>query len=579
METRANYILIGAFTVGGFVGLLGFFLWFANLQFDRQFAYYDIDFPSVSGLAEASDVRFAGFPVGQVVDVGLSPEGDGRIRVRIEIAAETPVRADSVATIEAQGVTGVSFVGLTAGTPDTPLLGTGDGDAVPMIEAGQSVLQSLSSDAPQIVSETLALVRDLRDILGGENQARIDAILGNVERASAAFTVALDDFSDVSGSVSGFAQQLDRFNASLETFLVDASGAIETVETTLASVDALSQEARTALAAGRGTINRADGVLERAELYVSEDLSPATARLDRTLAQIETRFAALSAEASALMATYAEAGAAARDRLTEARETLEATNQLIARLESTAVTVDGAASRFDTLLEEDAGPMIADIRGATEQAAGAIDRIGRVAEADLPVIVADIRTATARASEVIETVGTDLSRASGRLDGLAANAGTTLDAARRTFADANDTLAAINAALETGDRALAAAERAFEGAERVLDEDVAVITADLRATLERLQGAVGRVVDDIPAVTESLRTASASAEAAFDQISTTVRSSAPALQDFAATDLPQFGRLAAETRQLIDNLDALLAQIRRDPSRFLLEPRAPEFRR
>src|SRR6056297_4329602 len=153
METRANYVLIGAFALAGFLGILAFFLWFANIQLDRQFAYYDIHFQSVSGLSEASDVRFSGLPVGQVVDVRLSPENDGTITVRVEVAAETPVRTDSVATLESQGVTGVSFVGIGPGTPDATLLtAQGRGD-VPVIAAGRSTLQSLSEDAPELVSE------------------------------------------------------------------------------------------------------------------------------------------------------------------------------------------------------------------------------------------------------------------------------------------------------------------------------------------------------------------------------------------------------------------------------------------
>ena len=53
METRANYVLIGAFTLAGILGTLGFILWLAKVQVDRQFAYYDIRFESVSGLGAA----------------------------------------------------------------------------------------------------------------------------------------------------------------------------------------------------------------------------------------------------------------------------------------------------------------------------------------------------------------------------------------------------------------------------------------------------------------------------------------------------------------------------------------------
>ena len=58
-----------------------------------------------------------------------------------------------------------------------------------------------------------------------------------------------------------------------------------------------------------------------------------------------------------------------------------------------------------------------------------------------------------------------------------------------------------------------------------------------------------------------------------------VGAGAPAVRDFTASALPQFGRLAVETRALIETLDTLVEQIRRDPGRFFLDPRAPEFRR
>jgi phospholipid/cholesterol/gamma-HCH transport system substrate-binding protein len=140
VETKGNYVLIGAFALAGLLGILAFFLWFARVELDRQFAYYDIRFTTVSGLGNASDVRFAGLPVGQVVDVRLSPSRDGTVTVRVEIAAETPVRSDSVATIESLGVTGVSYVAIGPGTPDAPLLAEISEEQVPEIPSGRSTL-------------------------------------------------------------------------------------------------------------------------------------------------------------------------------------------------------------------------------------------------------------------------------------------------------------------------------------------------------------------------------------------------------------------------------------------------------
>lgn len=579
METRANYILIGAFALAGFLGIFAFFLWFANIQLDRQYAYYDVDFRTVSGLSDASDVRFAGLPVGQVVDVRLSPQDDGRVRVRVEVDAATPVRTDSVATIEAQGVTGVSYVGISPGSPNTPLLATASAEDVPVIEAGQSVLQSLSQDAPEILAETLEVVRELRQLIGRENQQRVQNILENVEQSSASFAQALDDFSAVSGTVSNFAREIDRFNTTLDELTKDASGVLEAVETTLASINTLSEDARRVLAQGDETLVQAETTIATADRYIREELGPATAQLNRSVADIETRFADLSESATGLMSTYSETGETATQRLTEAKETLTATNTLIARIEETLTSVDGAAERLSGLIVEGAEPLIAELRVATVEATSVIQLIGKTAKTDLPVILSEIRTATETASGVVKKVGTDLSSASGRLDDLALNAGETLESARDTFANANETLSAINTALETGDRALKAAESAFQGADRVMNEEVADIAEGLRKTLAELEATVGKVANEIPVVTEDLRAASRSAESAFAQIEGAVDQSAPAFREFAATALPQFGRLAVETRTLIDNLDALVEQIRRDPSRFFLDPRAPEFRR
>ena len=85
METRANYVLIGACALLAIVLGLGFFVWLAKVQIDRQYAYYDILFDNVSGLSRAADVRFSGLSVGQVVSLELDEKGSGRVRVRIEV--------------------------------------------------------------------------------------------------------------------------------------------------------------------------------------------------------------------------------------------------------------------------------------------------------------------------------------------------------------------------------------------------------------------------------------------------------------------------------------------------------------
>ena len=99
METKANFVLIGAFTIAGFLGLVAFLMWFANLSLNRQFAWYDIYFPEVSGLGLSSEVTYAGLTVGKVIDMQLAQGQSGAVRVRVEVAEDTPVRTDSRAAI------------------------------------------------------------------------------------------------------------------------------------------------------------------------------------------------------------------------------------------------------------------------------------------------------------------------------------------------------------------------------------------------------------------------------------------------------------------------------------------------
>ena len=70
METRANYLLVGSFVLLLVGGLVSFVLWFSKVQFDREFARYDIVFTgSVTSLDLGSQVRYSGVRVGEVIDI------------------------------------------------------------------------------------------------------------------------------------------------------------------------------------------------------------------------------------------------------------------------------------------------------------------------------------------------------------------------------------------------------------------------------------------------------------------------------------------------------------------------------
>ncbi|TCP61647.1 phospholipid/cholesterol/gamma-HCH transport system substrate-binding protein [Rhodovulum bhavnagarense] len=578
METRANYVLIGAFTLAGFVGLLLFSMWFARIELDRQYAYYDIEFTSVSGLSAASEVRFSGLPVGQVVDVRLSPDASGRILVRIEIGADTPVRTGTIATIESLGVTGVAHVALSAGDPGNPLLQPAPGQDVPVISSGRSTLQTLTEDAPQIVEEVLALTRQLGEFLGPDNQARVGTILENLERSSGDLGRALDDFSAVTDTIASSSGEIAAFTGRLEAISAAAVQMLETADDTLLAVTDLAGRAQMTLDAGDATLESGRAALEAADLFIRNELPRLASDLTEAAEGIRRQIDTLGADAQATLAEFRRTGTLASARLAEAEATLAATDTMLADASRTLDSIDTAARRFDGFLANDGTALVTEARGLIAEAGRGVAAVTSFAETDLPDIVADIRTASETAARVVDEVGADLSSAAGRLDSVTAEASDTLGVVSNTFQNANQTLERLNAALETGDAALAAADRAFATADRVMTGDIADMAGALRETLARVDAAIAQVADDMPVITGDLRETAARANAAFDEVERTAASLGPPLRAFAGHGLPEFATLAQEMRELVRNLDRLVTRIERDPVEFLGR-QTPVYRR
>jgi phospholipid/cholesterol/gamma-HCH transport system substrate-binding protein len=184
METRARFILIGLFTIAGFLGMLGFVLWLAKVQLDRTYTQYDILFGTVAGLNPTASVTYNGVDVGTVLTIALDEDDPALVRVRIEVLASTPVRSDTVATLASQGVTGVGFIALEGGSADAPALQITPPDDVPVIRSQRSVVQDLLITAPDLVTEATALIAAVREFVTPENRDAFAGILVNVETAT-----------------------------------------------------------------------------------------------------------------------------------------------------------------------------------------------------------------------------------------------------------------------------------------------------------------------------------------------------------------------------------------------------------
>ncbi|MDR2489083.1 MAG: MlaD family protein [Desulfovibrio sp.] len=221
MEIRANYILVGLFTLLVLFGGLGFTLWMAKNDKDIPTARYDIFCnESVLGLSVNSDVLFSGLRVGKVEEITISDAIPGAIRVRIVIAANTPVREDSRAEITMVGLTGVSAISISGGTAGSPLMKVSE-DAVREIFYEPSPLRSVMTQMPDVLASANQLLNRMETMFSDRNAQSLTALL--------------DSLAIVSKTVADRAEELDKLLLSAAKAAVDIEKLAYNANNTMAS--------------------------------------------------------------------------------------------------------------------------------------------------------------------------------------------------------------------------------------------------------------------------------------------------------------------------------------------------------
>ena len=228
METRANYALIGAFTLAVLGAAFMFVFWFsqASKEGTREIK---IEFASsVSGLSRGSSVNFNGVRVGEVKTIELSTTRPGVVYAGIEVSVRAPVKKDTRARLEYQGLTGVAAIALAGGSEDSPAL-TGERGLPPVIEADRSDYQNILETLQRLAGR-VETVLDNANNLFAENAASIARTVKNVET----FSQALGDNSD---GIKAFMQAMSEIGTTLKPMLANLEGLTKSVETRIQAVD------------------------------------------------------------------------------------------------------------------------------------------------------------------------------------------------------------------------------------------------------------------------------------------------------------------------------------------------------
>jgi phospholipid/cholesterol/gamma-HCH transport system substrate-binding protein len=276
MENRSNDLLIGSFVLLFVIAIAGFFIWLTNADVDGKAQPYRIFVrQAVTGLQTGSPVRFLGVPVGVVTDIRIDPETLNRVRIEIEVPEGTPIREDSTASLEQQGITGGVFVQISPGTDTSPLLLDTTGAEVPVIKAKASQFTELLEAAPVLLENLIQLSERATQALSESNIAVVGSTLKNVEQMS-------KDLSEASQKLGPILERTDTLlqtytevgqntGDKLAKFLDDTDKSVKTI--TGASVSTFEAMTKTSQAFDK-TAELANGVAKQAGEILKENRGP-----------------------------------------------------------------------------------------------------------------------------------------------------------------------------------------------------------------------------------------------------------------------------------------------------------------
>lgn len=253
MATRSQKVKLGVFlTVAGVLLAVTIVVFAGVSMFDSKDRYHILFTESVSGLELGSAVKLRGVRVGQVSRVRLNPDNVEQVKVTVLLDAGTPIKEDTAAILQMQGITGMKFVELLEGTRKAKKLEP-DG----YIKAGESLVAKVSDRAQSLTMKADQVLDNLLVLTGEENQRavaetlshvatmvkRIDEMSANLNQIIAQVNTLLKDNHDpingVLASAEDVTRRVDTMIGNANELIVDLRRVIRDVElrTTIAGID------------------------------------------------------------------------------------------------------------------------------------------------------------------------------------------------------------------------------------------------------------------------------------------------------------------------------------------------------
>ncbi|QPH86282.1 MlaD family protein [Campylobacter concisus] len=208
MENRNSYTIVGMFFMACLTAFAIFIWWMTsknNTKVDfKEYYIHTTELPS--GLKVDSTVKFIGVPAGSVSDINFVDDKNALINITMKIREDLPIKADSVASIEVQAISGVASINISRGTKD---FASGQ---KPILQLEESLFSKLGNNAENITLKINQTLDKVDNFFSPENIAHVESVLKNIDKFTQVLTdeEGLSEVDSIVKNVKNFTDTLNK---------------------------------------------------------------------------------------------------------------------------------------------------------------------------------------------------------------------------------------------------------------------------------------------------------------------------------------------------------------------------------
>ncbi|PJD93205.1 MAG: ABC transporter substrate-binding protein [Legionella sp.] len=241
MESKTNYTIVGISVVLMLFGLLVAALWLSEGFERKTYHYYTVYMQEpVSGLSEESLVKFNGVKIGTVYKITLNHANPQLVQLTLKIEEDAPITVSTEATLIAQGITGTTYLGLSASSATRVPLKVSPGQRYPVIPYKPSFLNQMENTVKD-------LSVSMKEFMSPENANNFKLALKNLQRVSSILATNDQSLHDTLQQMPKVTEELRRSITYFSEMSHDVSTAGKQLSITMQSgkdaIDVISQQA------------------------------------------------------------------------------------------------------------------------------------------------------------------------------------------------------------------------------------------------------------------------------------------------------------------------------------------------